>query len=335
MLLAGDIGGTKTRLALYDESSGALRRTASTLYESKSASTLEDIVLRFLDESGNPATTAACFGVAGAVVGGKVRTTNLPWQISEEGLADHLKIPRVRLLNDLEAAAHGVVAITDPSSLVTLQKGNPPSERRALVLVSAGTGLGVALMWWNGRAYQVAPSEGGHSDFAPQDEVEDALLAWLRAQFGHVSYERIVSGPGLVNLYRFLRDYRDTPEPAWLTTRIGFGDPAPVIAGAALDRADPVCDETLTRFVRIYGAAAGNHALTALAVDGVFLGGGIAPKILSRLKDGAFLEAFAAKGRFSDAMRTMPVHVVMAPDVALLGAAFCVSGNQKPEAGSD
>jgi glucokinase len=334
VLLVGDIGGTRTRLALYDESPGALRRMASTGYESKSASTLEEIIVRFLGESGNPDTTAACFGVAGAVVGGKVRTTNLPWQISEAGLAEHLNIPRVRLINDLEAAAHGVVAITDPTSLVTLQKGSPPSERGALALVSAGTGLGVALMWWDGHAYQVAPSEGGHCDFAPQDELEDALGTWLREQFGHVSYERILSGPGLVNLYQFLRAYRKIPEPGWLTTRIGFGDPAPVIADAALDHADPVCDETLTRFVRIYGAAAGNYALTSLAVGGVFLGGGIAPKILSRLKDGPFLDAFAAKGRFSEAMRKMPIHVVMAPDVALLGAAFCVSGNQKREASS-
>jgi len=329
VLLAGDIGGTRTRLALYDESTGALRRVASTQYESRSASTFEEIVARFLHESGNPETTAACFGVAGAVVGGKVRTTNLPWQVSEAGLAERLNIPRVRLLNDLEAAAHGVVAITDPTSLVVLQPGSPPDERRALALVSAGTGLGVALMWWNGHEYHVAPSEGGHCDFAPQDEVEDALLVWLRDQFGHVSYERIVSGPGLVNLYRFLRAYRKIPEPGWLTTRIGFGDPAPVIAEAALEHSDPVCDETLTRFVRIYGAAAGNYALTSLAVDGVFLGGGIAPKILSRLRDGTFLDAFAAKGRFAEAMRKMPIHVVMAPDVALLGAAFCVSGNQE------
>ena len=325
MLLAGDIGGTRTRLALYDESTGALRRAVWTQYDSQSASTLEEIVLRFLAENGNPETTAACFGVAGAVVGGKVRTTNLPWQVSEVGLAERLEIPRVRLLNDLEAAAHGVIAIIDPASLVAIQAGSPPAERRALALVSAGTGLGVALMWWNGHEYQVAPSEGGHCDFAPQDDVEDALVVWLRHQFGHVSYERIVSGPGLVNLYRFLREYRNIPEPAWLTTRIGPGDPAPVIAEAALDRTDPVCDETLTRFVRIYGAAAGNYALTSLAVGGVFLGGRIAPKILSRLKDGPFLEAFAAKGRFADAMRKMPIHVVMAPDVALLGAASCVS----------
>ena len=325
MLLAGDVGGTKTRLALYDEANGALTLAQSTLYDSKSASTLEELVLRFLKANGNPDPRAACFGVAGAVVGGQVRTTNLPWRVSETGLAAELRIPRVRLLNDLEAAAHGVIAMSDPASLLTLQRGNPPAEPHALVLVSAGTGLGVAVMWWNGSAYQVAPSEGGHCDFAPQDEVEDALLTWLRPQFGHVSYERIVSGPGLVNLYRFLRAYRKVPEPAWLTERIGSGDPAPVIATAALADEDDVCDETLTRFVRIYGAAAGNYALTALAVGGVFLGGGIAPKILPRLKTGPFLDAFVAKGRFAEALRKIPVHVVLAPDVALLGAASCVA----------
>jgi glucokinase len=326
LLLAGDVGGTKTRLALYDEANGFLSLAQSTLYDSKSASTLEELIVRFLKANGNPDPRAACFGVAGAVVGGQVRTTNLPWRVSETGLAAELRIPRVRLLNDLEAAAHGVIAISDPASLLTLQRGNPPAEPHALVLVSAGTGLGVAVMWWNGSAYQVAPSEGGHCDFAPQDDVEDALLTWLRPQFGHVSYERIVSGPGLVNLYRFLRAYRRVPEPAWLTERIGSGDPAPAIAAAALAGEDDVCDETLTRFVRIYGAAAGNYALTALAVGGVFLGGGIAPKILPRLKAGPFLDAFVAKGRFAEALRKIPVHVVLAPDVALLGAASCVAG---------
>lgn len=326
MLLAGDIGGTKTRLALYAESNGILRLTQSTSYASNSAPTLEELVVRFLVANGNPETTAACFGVAGAVVGGQVRATNLPWRVTEAGMATELGIPNVRLINDLEAAAHGVIAISDPAALLALQEGSPPPERRALALVSAGTGLGVALMWWNGERYQVAPSEGGHSDFAPQDDVEDALLAWLRAKFGHVSYERIVSGPGLVNLYRFLREYRKAPEPDWLTQRIGGGDAAPVVAAAALAGEDAVCDETLTRFVKIYGAVAGNYALAALAVGGVFLGGGIAPKILPRLEHGPFLDAFAAKGRFNEAMRKIPVHVVLAPDVALLGAASCVSG---------
>jgi len=325
MILAGDIGGTKTRLALYDEAGGGLHLVRAARYDSRSAATLEEIVLDFLHASGQPEPVAACFGVAGAVVGGRVQATNLPWVVTEDGLSRELAIPRVHLLNDLEAAAYGVVAIDDPASLLTLQPGEPPGERRALTLVAAGTGLGVALMWWAGDRYRVAPSEGGHADFAPQDDVEDAMLRWLRAELGHVSYERVLSGPGLVNVYRFLRQHRKQPEPAWLTDRLSQGDPAPVITEAALAHEDPICDEALTRFVSIYGAAAGNFALTALAVGGVYLGGGIAPKILPRIVDGPFLTSFASKGRFSDAVRRIPVHVVLAPDVALLGAAACVA----------
>jgi glucokinase len=325
VLLAGDIGGTKTRLALYASVGGSLGLIESSVYASQSAATLEELVVQFLRASGNPPVSAACFGVAGAVVGGQVRTTNLPWRVTESGLARELAIPRVRLLNDLEAAAYGVIAIADRTTLLSLQSGDPPDGHRTYTLVSAGTGLGVAVMSWVGHRYQVFPSEGGHSDFAPQDAVEDALLLWLRAKLGHVSYERIVSGPGLVNLYRFLREYREVPEPAWLTDRIGDSDPAPFISEAALAGEDGVCDETLTRFVSIYGAAAGNYALTALSVGGVFLGGGIAPKILPRIRSGPFLESFASKGRFRDALRKIPVQVVLAPDVALLGAASCVA----------
>jgi glucokinase len=326
VLLVGDIGGTKTRFALYDDAGDALALAHTARYPSRSAPTLEQLVIEYLRAAGNPVVTAACFGVAGAVVGGQVRTTNLPWTVSESGLARELGIPRVRLLNDLEAAAYGVTAISERTSLLTLQRGEPPEGHRTYTLVSAGTGLGVAVMTWQGDRYNVAPSEGGHTDFAPQDDVEDQLLVWLRSRFGHVSYERIVSGPGLVNLYRFLREYRGTPEPQWLTDRIGSGDPAPVISAAAIAGEDAVCDEALTRWVSIYGAAAGNFALVALAVGGVFVGGGIAPKVLPRLESGPFLDAFAAKGRFADAMRKMPVNVVLAPDVALLGAATCVAG---------
>jgi glucokinase len=304
-----------------------MRLAHSGLYESKSAPTLEELVIRFLATNGNPHARAACFGVAGAVVSGQVRATNLPWRVSEAGLSAELKIPRVRLINDLEAAAHGVIALSDRTSLLTLQAGSPPPEHRALALVAAGTGLGVALISWNGERYQVAPSEGGHSDFGPQDALEDALLVWLRGRFGHVSCERVLSGPGLVNIYRFLREYSGTAEPTWLTDRIGDGDPAPVVAQAALAHEDAICDEALTRFVTIYGAVAGNFALTALAVGGVYVGGGIAPKILPRLESGPFLASFAAKGRFAEAMRKIPVNVVLAPDVALLGAAACVAGD--------
>ena len=273
---------------------------------------------------GRPDTEAACFGVAGAVVGGQVRATNLPWHVSEAGLARELSIPHVRLLNDLEAAAYGVVAITEPSELLTLQAGEPPGRPLRTRASVGGHGTRRCDDVVGRASRQVAPSEGGHADFAPQDDVEDAMLLHLRKKFGHVSYERVL-GPGLVNIDRFLREHRRTPEPAWLTARIGDGDPAPVVSQAALAQEDAIGDESLTRFVSLYGAAAGNMALTALAVGGVFLGGGIAPKILPRLEYGPFLERFAAKGRFSDSMRKIPVHVVLAPDVALLGAAACVA----------
>jgi glucokinase len=325
MLLAGDIGGTRTRLALYDTAGAGLDVVHSASYGSRSFSTLEEIVRRFLDTGRRDPPTAACFGVAGAVVGGEVSATNLPWRVSEDELGRSLAIPRVVLMNDLEAAAHGVIAITDASSLRQLHAGEPVKDHGALALVAAGTGLGVALMVWDGKRYRVVPSEGGHASFAPQNEVEDELLTFLRRELGHVSYERVLSGPGLANIYRFLRAYRDTPEPAWLTDRIGGRDPSPVISAAALAHEDPVCDEALSMFVSIYGAMAGSVALIALAVGGVFIAGGIAPKILPRLENGPFLDSFAHKGRFASAMRRIPVHVVLASDVALLGAATCVA----------
>jgi glucokinase len=322
VLLAGDIGGTNTRLALYRDDA-PLSLVHSATYESRSFSTLEEIILRFLKTSKLEPPSAACFAVAGAVVGGQVRTTNLPWVVREGELERRLNIGRVALMNDLEAAAHGVMAISDPSDLLPLQYGNVAEDHGARALIAAGTGLGVALMPWDGARYRVSPSEGGHASFAPQNEVEDALLTFLRAELGHVSVERVVSGPGLANIYRFLREYRGVPEPQWLTDRIAGGDPSPVISAAALAHEDAVCDEALTIFSSVYGAAAGSVALTALAVGGVFIGGGIAPKILPRLRDGAFLDAFAHKGRFSEAMRRIPVQVVLAPNVALLGAAEC------------
>lgn len=323
MLLAGDIGGTNTRLALYRDDGAALAVAHSASYESRSFSTLEDIVLRFLRTSKHPPPSAACFAVAGAVVAGQVRATNLPWVVREDELERRLAIPRVTLMNDLEAAAHGVIAITDQADLLPLQRGNVAEDHGSLALVAAGTGLGVALMTWDGTRYQISPSEGGHASFAPQNEVQDALLVFLRAELGHVSFERVVSGPGLANVYRFLREYRGVPEPQWLTERIAGGDPSPVISDAALAHEDTVCDEALSIFASVYGAAAGSVALTALAMGGVFIGGGIAPKILPRLRDGGFLDAFAHKGRFSEAMRRIPVQVVLAPNVALLGAAEC------------
>ena len=322
MILAGDIGGTKTVLALFDEAAEGLRALREEIYPSRSGRSLEDLAHRFLDAAGRPTVRAACFGVAGAVVDGRVKTTNLPWEFDEPGLGAALSVARVCLLNDLEAAAHGVLVL-DAGQLHTLQPGQRRPGRATMALIAAGTGLGEAIMAWDGARYQVLPSEGGHVNFGPRNEVEAALWATLHGDFGHVSYERVLSGPGLVNVYRFLRGYRKLPEPAWLTERLVKGDPGAVVSQAALAGEDPVCAEALTLVISIYGAEAGNLALKTLAVGGIFVGGGIAPKILPNLIDGPFLGAFLDKGPLSALMQTIPVHIVLEPRAPLLGAAAC------------
>jgi glucokinase len=320
VILAGDVGGTKTVLALFKPGARGLTPRGEATFPSKSAGSLEELALRFLEASGRPALRAACFGVAGAVVEGRVKTTNLPWELSEASLADALHVPRVRLLNDLEAAAYGVLNAT-PEALEPIQPGAARTHPATMALIAAGTGLGEAIMPWDGARHLVLASEGGHADFAPRTELEGALWEFLRREFGHVSCERVLSGPGLQNVYRFLRQHRCEPEPAWLTERLAAGDPSAAVAEAGLAGRDPVCAEALTLFVSMYGAEAGNLALKALAVGGVFVGGGIAPKILPKLKEPHFTEAFVAKGRFGELMRSIPVYVVTEPRIPLFGAA--------------
>jgi glucokinase len=320
MILAGDAGGTKTVLALFDEASDRLQLVRDDTFRSASAGSLEELLARFLDAAGRPPVRAAAFGVPGAVVDGRAKATNLPWQMDEVSIAAALGLPRIRLLNDLEAAGYGVLA-APPGSLETLQVGAPPKGGASMALVAAGTGLGEAIMPWDGQAHRVLPSEGGHADFAPRNELEAALWAFLRAEFGHVSCERVLSGPGLHNVYRFLRRHRTLAEPSWLTAELKAGDPSAAVSRAALAGADPVCVEAMAVFVGIYGAEAGNLALKALAVGGVFVGGGIAPKILAAFKSGAFLDGFHDKGRMAPLMRGIPVHVVLDPRTPLLGAA--------------
>ena len=320
MILAGDVGGTKTVLALFDETGERPGRVREETYPSGSAASFEELAVRFLETSGRPQVRAACFGVAGAVVDGRAKATNLPWQIDEVTLASTLGMPRVRLLNDLEAAAYGVL-VEPPDALHTLQAGALPKGGGTMALIAAGTGLGEAIMPWDGQEHRVLPSEGGHADFGPRDELEAAMWAFLKAEFGHVSYERVLSGPGLFNVYRFLRHHRKLDEPAWLAAEIKAGHPAAAVSKAALAQSDPVCVEALALFVSIYGAEAGNLALKAMAVGGVFVGGGIAPKILPALKSGRFLETFVDKGRLGQVLRSIPVHVVLDPRAPLLGAA--------------
>jgi glucokinase len=320
MLLAGDVGGTKTLLALFEApASGgppAIAREAA--LPSREFPTFEGAVRRFLGQGPPVRVAAACFGVAGAVVEGRCTTTNLPWALDERTLQADIPAGRVKLLNDLEATAHGVLSL-EGASIATLQ----PGTRRTgnVAVIAAGTGLGEALLVWDGRRHLVVASEGGHADFAPRSDVEHDLLKFLKKEHGHVSYERVLSGPGLLNVYRFLRETSGLAEPAWLRARIAAGDPSAAVSAAGLEGADPICGQALDVFVGLYGAEAGNLALKGLTVGGVFVGGGIGPKIRPRLTDGTFVQAFRDKGRFTDLMASIPVHLVLESRTALLGAA--------------
>jgi glucokinase len=318
VILAGDIGGTKTELALFDTQDGRLRLTREARFPSRSYPDLQAIVRQFFASQPAPAVAAACFGVAGPVVDGRSITTNLPWTVEERALAEAIPVPRAKLLNDLEAMAWGMMTLP-PSDFAPLQPGMPREGNMALV--AAGTGLGEALMIWDGARHLVVPSEGGHVDFAPRDEREAGLLAFLQADVGRVSAERVLSGPGVFHIYRYLRRARGVPEPAWLSREIAAGDPSAVVGEAGLTGKDPVCVETLELFASVYGAVAGNLALVVLAAGGVYLGGGIAPKLRPKLEDGAFVRAFRAKGRMETLLETYPVRLCLNERAPLLGAA--------------
>jgi glucokinase len=314
VILAGDVGGTKTLLALYEGTAAPVREAS---FRSADFASLGEIVAQFLTGKPRAPLRAACFAVAGPVVDGRSKTTNLPWQLDERPLSRALGAP-VRLLNDLEGAGYGLDALV-PGEVEVLQRG--AARQANLALIAAGTGLGEAIIVRaHGRRYVVA-SEGGHADFAPRTDLEAGLLNYLRKELDHVSYERVVSGPGLHNIYRFLRDSGYAEEPEWLTERLADGDPSAAISEIALEGGHPLCVKALELFVSAYGAEAGNLALKALALGGVFVAGGIAPKILPALRGGAFVEAFSAKGRYADLLRSIRVSVVLNPRLTLLGAA--------------
>jgi glucokinase len=319
MILAGDVGGTKTALALFDGQDVNFTLVREATLPSREFPTFEGAIACFLVDGPSGPIDAASFGIAGPVVEGRGVTMNLPWQIDERTLEKSIPARRVRLMNDLEATGHGLGALS-PTSLVTLQAGKPRSGN--IALIAAGTGLGEALLIWDGKSHQVISSEGGHADFAPRTELEMDLLRFLAKEFGRVSYERILSGPGFFNVYRFLRDTGRAPEPAWLTEKLkAGGDPNLVIGPAAVEGRDPLCVATLDLFTAVYGAEAGNLGLKVLSVGGVYIGGGIAPRFRTKIEDGAFIAAFRAKGRLSQLMDAMPVHLVLESRTALLGAA--------------
>ncbi|HEX8557728.1 MAG TPA: glucokinase [Pyrinomonadaceae bacterium] len=321
MIIAGDIGGTKTNVALFrPEGERVGRPVVQQSFPSAFYGSLEEILREFVAGHRPDSVTHACFGVAGPVVRGRVEATNLAWTISDAGLAAALGLPSVRLINDLEATAFGIGELT-PDQLHTLNEGDGdrPGHRG---LIAAGTGLGMAAIYFDGTFYHPMPSEGGHVDFAPRDRREFELLEYLREQVGgRVSYERVLSGMGLLNIYTFLRDRGHFEEPAWLAAETREGDAGAAISRAALAGRSELAETALAMFVEIYGAMAGNLALMLKAVGGLYVGGGIAPKILERLKDGAFMRHYADKGRMSALVKSIPVRVILDDKTALYGAA--------------
>jgi len=319
-VLAGDIGGTKTNLALFSVHGEKLHSQSLKNFSSKRYSGLVPMLQDYL-AAPHPEIEAACFGIAGAVVDGKVRTPNLPWMVDIEDLRRVLKLESVNLLNDLEAAAYGLFTLEN-DEFFTLNEGTMRHAGNK-ALIAAGTGLGQAILFDDGRRFYPSASEGGHGDFAPRNELEIELLRYLIDRFGHVSYERVVSGPGLFNIYRFLKEGRRFEEPQWLSARLDAADdPSVEVSKAALAGEAEICVEAMNLFVSVYGAEAGNLALRAKSVRGFYIGGGIAPKILGRLKDGAFMRAFVDKGRYTDLLAAMPVQVVLNEHAALRGAAY-------------
>jgi glucokinase len=324
MILAGDVGGTKVHLALYNFAGGKLVPVRDHKFPATHYQCLDDIVKEFLNGDANVTSeiVAACFGCPGPVRDGRLKLTNLPWTLDTRDLQTSLGIEHIFLINDLEANGYGIPELAK-DKVFTLHTGDPGAVGHR-GLVSAGTGLGECLLIWDSHRHLHVPfpSEGGHADFAARTEREIDLFHYLRRTLGgRVSFERVVSGLGIKNIYAFLRDDQKMEEPSWLRDRMAAEDPNAVIGQCAEDGSSEICFETLQLFVSAYGAEAGNVALKVLAAGGIYLGGGIAPKILKTMQNGAFTQGFLDKGRLSPLLETIPVRIILDDTCALLGAA--------------
>ncbi|MES9941598.1 MAG: glucokinase [Candidatus Thiodiazotropha sp. 6PLUC2] len=323
-ILAGDIGGTNTRLALFDTSSPTWPKpTIETSYPSPAHPSVESILEQFISQHRLSNIDLACFGLAGPVIDQVCETTNLPWRVVAANITKQFSFKQSWLLNDLEANAWGIETL-ESSDIFTLNQGSDSAAGNRSI-ISAGTGLGEAGLLWDGNRYHPFPSEGGHTDFSPNSNLEYALYEHLAGHYGHVSWERIISGPGLEMLYRFICKYRTATTPDWLQQQMNSIGVAPAVSGAAMDKSDAICEETLDLFIHLYGREAGNHALKIMATGGVYLGGGIAPQILPLLKEGGFMRGFLDKGRMQQLVASMPVKIILNDKTALLGAAHYAS----------
>ncbi len=320
-ILTGDVGGTKTVVALYDAVPGQLELRREEVFKSDAHRSLEEVLEKFRSQVPREKVDAACFGVAGTVADGVANLTNLSWQVDAAKLARDCDLPRVHLLNDLEAMAYGMLGLGE-DELTVLNPGLQPRRDGNIAVLAAGTGLGEAMLIWDGARHSAVATEGGHANFAPRGEDEIELLRFLQQQHGtYVSYEHILSGPGLFNIYRFLRQKSGESEPAWLAEGLRSEDPSALIGSAGVEERDPVCARAVEMFASIYGSEAGNMALRCLAMGGVMVGGGIAPKLLPVLRRSGVTEAFFDKGKYSEMMRGIRLVVATNPRIPLLGAA--------------
>lgn len=319
MILAGDIGATRVLLAAYENEGNKLECVVQRLYKTQDHSGIAEVLKDFVNGEGVP-VHSACFGVAGPVRAGKSKISNLQWTIDSRELSSQLKLASVGLLNDLEAYAYGVDALAS-TDFITLSEGAEDAEGNRVV-ISARTGLGVAGLYWDGFRHHPFACEGGHSDFAPRNDLEMELAQYLRKKFGHVSCERLLSGPGIKNIYDFLRDSRKAEEPDWLKQQISqAADPPALISQLALEAKAAICGQALSMFVSIYGSETGNCALNFMATGGVFIGGSIAAKIVPKMQEPIFMKSFLDKGRMQSLLADMPVKVIANDNAGLMGAA--------------
>jgi glucokinase len=319
MILAGEIGATRTRLAAFESQGNKLQCIVEKTYKSQEHSGLAEIIGGFIRTEGIP-VHSACFGVAGPVRGGRSKISNLPWTIDSRELAAQLRLSAVGLLNDLEAYAYGVDGL-ESKDFVTLREGAEDAEGNRAV-ISARTGLGVAGLYWDGFRHHPFACEGGHADFAPRNDMEMELARYLRNRHGHVSCERILSGPGIKNIYEFLRDTNKAEEPGWMKDQMSQAPDQPaLISRLALEKKAPICEQALSVFVSVYGSETGNCALNFMSTGGIFIGGSIAAKIVPKMQDPVFMQAFLDKGRMRSLLEDMPVKIVLNDDAGLIGAA--------------
>lgn len=320
IILAGDIGGTKTNLGLFRAENSEVTLIKETGYPSRDYDNLAGLIRQFLSENGNASPGRICLGVAGPVIQGKVQTTNLPWEFSGEDIGKQTGVSSVSLINDLEATAYGLAALS-PGDFDLIHAGSTGNPGNAAI-IAPGTGLGEGGLYWDGKSYRPFATEGGHCDFAPRSDTDIEFYQYLRKKYDFVSWERIVSGPGIYNIYQFLRDIKKREEPGWLARELQQEDPAAVISNAALEKKQPLCVETMELFVSYLAHESTNLVLKHKATGGLFIGGGIPPRILPFLKEGIFYHSFIQCDRMEELVSAIPVKVILNDKTALLGAAY-------------